>query len=71
MSVASVRLTAYGDGRFDVPLTGGIETVADVLGAKRVEAAGRRLAVNGRPAGLGTGVFEDDEVTAIPRVRAG
>jgi molybdopterin converting factor small subunit len=71
MELATARVTAFGNGRFDVPLTGGIETVADVLRAKRVETAGRRLAVNGHPAELGTGVLEGDEVTVIPRVHGG
>jgi molybdopterin converting factor small subunit len=69
--VASVRVTAFGDGRFEVPLVGGSETVADVLRANRIETAGRRLAVNGHAAELGTGVLEGDEVTLIPRVHGG
>ena len=68
---ATARITAFGNGCFDVPLTSGSETVADVLQAKRVETAGRRLAVNGHPAELGTGVLEGDEVTVIPRLHGG
>ena len=59
------------DGRFDVPLPAGPATVADVLRPHGVEAAGRRLAVNGKPAGLGTGVLEGDEVSLVPRVMGG
>lgn len=66
-----VRVTAFGDGCFEVPLTGGIDTVADVLRANRIDTNGRRLAVNGRPVGLGTGVLEGDEVTVVPRVHGG
>jgi hypothetical protein len=64
-------VTAFGDGRFVVPLPGESATVADVLRDRRLETAGRRLAINGRPAEIGTGVVEGDEVTLVPRVHGG
>ncbi len=70
-ALATVKVTAFGDGRYDVPLQGGLTTVADVLRPNGVETAGRRLAVNGKPAGLGTGVLEGDEVSLVPRVMGG
>ena len=66
-----VTVTAFGNGRFVIPLPGGSATVADVLRDRRLETAGRRLAVNGRPAEIGTGVLEGDEVTLVPRVHGG
>ena len=71
MALATVRVTAFGDDRYDVPIFGGAVTVADVLRPQRVETAGRRLAVNGKSAQLGTGVLEGDEVTLVPRVHGG
>jgi sulfur carrier protein ThiS len=68
---ATVRVTAFGDGRYEVPLAGGPQTLADVLGTFRIETSGRRLAVNGHPADAGTGVLEGDEVTVVPRLHGG
>ena len=70
-NVATVRVTAFGSGRWDVPLSAGPATVADVLRPHGVETTGRRLAKNGHPAGTGTGVLEGDEVTVVPRVMGG
>ncbi len=67
----NVRVTEFGRGRHDVPLSDGTQSVAQVLATRNIETAGRRLAVNGQPAGLGTSVLEGDEVTVVPRVHGG
>ena len=65
------RITAFGEGRFEFPVMSGGATVADGLRAGSVETKGRRLAVNGHPADLGTRVRPGDEVTVVPRVEGG
>jgi molybdopterin converting factor small subunit len=43
-----------------------------VIGRRaEVNSEQRRVALNGHPVSLGTGVLEDDEVTVVPRVQGG
>ena len=72
MSAAvAVRVTSFGDGRFDYQAPSGAATVEEALQSLGLEAKGRRVAVNGRSAGLGTGLVENDEVTIVPRIHGG
>ena len=53
MSKASqVRITAFGEGRYEFPVMNEAATVGDGLRAGSVETKGRRLAVNGHPSGM-------------------
>ena len=72
MSNASrVRITTFGEGRHEFAVMNGAATVGDGLRAGSIETKGRRLAVNGHPADLGTRIRPGDEVTVVPRVEGG
>jgi molybdopterin converting factor small subunit len=66
-----VTITSFGQGRYDVALPPGKPTVAEILGLRGVETEQRRVAVNGHASGMTTVLEEGDEVTVVPRVRAG
>lgn len=66
-----VTVTSFGQGRCDVALPPGEPTVAQVLGLRGIETDKRRVAVNGHASGMTTVLEEGDEVTVVPRVRAG
>lgn len=67
----AVRVTSFGEGRqtVRVPVPGA--TVARALGEAGVKAAGKRVALNGHPVDTAVGIFEDDELTVVPRVQGG
>jgi len=68
---ALVRVTSFGEGRFETQVPPEGTTIRDVLREHGVGSQGRRVAVNGHPADLGSTVLEGDEVTVVPRVRGG
>lgn len=70
-AVSAVKVTAFGQGRYEVSLPAHRATVGEILHAGGVEAAGHRIAVNGNPAGLGSTIAPQDEVTVVPRVHGG
>ena len=67
----SVSLTAFGEGRFEFFPVAATATIGDVLEAHGIEPNGRRIAHNGNPAELGTGVLEGDQVSVVRRVEGG
>ncbi len=67
----AVRVTAFGQGQFESELPPAVATVSQALALHDVETQGRRVAVNGHPAKLGSTVVEGDEVTVVPRVARG
>ena len=68
---AVAKVTSFGEGRFETPVPPQGATVENVLRASGIASQGRRVAVNGHPADLGSSVLEGDEVTVVPRVRGG
>ena len=71
MASAAVRITSFGQGRFEyLPPEGGAQ-VREALDAVGVEYAGHRLAVNGHPTSAEAVVVEGDELTSVPRVQGG
>lgn len=71
MQKVAVRVTSFGEGRYQALLPPGKATVAEALAQHGVETTGRRLAVNGHPAETSSTVLEGDELTVVPRVRGG
>lgn len=66
-----VRLIDYGRGQQELELPGGRANLDEVLRRRGVSTAGRRVAINGSPAGPGAEVVEGDQVSVIPRVQGG
>ena len=70
-TAAAVRITSFGEGRFEYPVPGGAATVGEALQGVGVRTRGRRVALNGHPAGADTAIREGDELTIVPRVQRG
>ena len=66
-----VRVTSFGKGAFQFPMSDGRATVGEALRAHSVDVGMRRLAVNGHPAGVATPIEVGDEVTVVPKVQGG
>ena len=55
------RITAFGEGRYDAAVPAGGTPLGALLEAHGIEPDGRRLAINGHPAGTGSTVLEGDD----------
>ncbi len=64
-----VRITDFGNARYESEVGGDTLTVADVLHEHGVEAEGRRIAVNGHPASPSAPLVAGDELTIVPFVQ--
>ena len=62
---ATVRITAFGQGQFECVLPEDATSIGAALAEHAVETEGRRIAINGNPAGLETPVVQGDEVTVM------
>jgi hypothetical protein len=67
----AVRITSFGEGKFEFLPAGHPATIGDALDASGVDIASRRIALNGHPADAGATVIEGDEVTLYPRIEGG
>lgn len=70
-TAVAVRVTSFGEGRKTVRAPAEGSTVGSVLNTAGVDSGRRRVALNGHPVSLGTGVLEGDEITVVPRVQGG